>query len=88
MAKFSQYTSNGGQKNQKNVTEQELRERFDAYKDMSSSQLNQTLFEEVAKQKANGNFDYQGLEQMVDSMKSFLPAQEFEKVKRLLESLK
>ena len=86
MARFSQFSSN--EKNNARVTESDLKEKFDSYKDLSSGQLHQTLFEEVAKQKASGNFDYQALANMVESMRALLPQQDYEKVKKLLESLK
>lgn len=86
MARFSQFNSQ--KQNEKNVREEDIRQKFDTYKDMSKSQLSQTLLEEVAKQKAEGSFDYQRLESMVDSLQGMLPWQDYQNIRRLLESLK
>ena len=55
---------------------------------MSKQQLNQTLLSEVAKQKANGTFDYSQLESMVNSLQGVLPAKDYENIRSMLESLK
>ncbi|MBQ8444100.1 MAG: hypothetical protein IJX25_01960 [Clostridia bacterium] len=85
MAKFSQFkssTPNG------NVSEEQIRDKYNEYKDMSKQQLNQTLLSEVAKQKANGTFDYSQLESMVNSLQGVLPAKDYENIRSMLESLK
>ena len=84
MAKFSQYHQN----NKTKITEKDIRERFNEYKDMNSDDLHSTLLGEVAKQKSAGNFDYASLRSMVDSLSGVLPTSDYEKVVKLLESLK
>lgn len=83
MAKFSQF-----HQEKKNVSEKELKEKFNEYKDMNSADLHSTLLCEVAKQKSVGSFDYDSLRSMVDSLAGVLPAGDYEKVVKLLESLK
>jgi len=92
MSKLSQFSKN--QKNQsfsnekKKPSEEELKEKFDTYKDMSKEELNSQLFKEVARQKSQGTFDYNALENMVESLQGSLSAQDYNNIKRLLESLK
>ncbi len=76
------------QKPQNNITEDDIMEKYNSYKDLSSDQLNQELFKEVAKQKQNGSFDYQKLENMVEGLKGSLSPENYQNVKRILESLK
>lgn len=74
--------------NKKQVSQEDLQEKFDMYKDMSKDQLQNSLFQEVARQKNEGTFDYDGLKRMVDSLQGSISPNEFETIKRLLESLK
>ena len=82
MAKFSQFKSQNG------VGEDDIKNKYNSFKDMSKDELSKTLFQEVAKQKSDGNFNYSQLESMVDSLQSVLPSRDYENVRRLLESLK
>lgn len=86
MAKFSQFQNNN--RGNRNASQDEIRNKYDQYKDMSSTQLNQELLSEVARQKANGQFDYQALENMVNSLQGVLPWQDFQNIRRILETLK
>lgn len=86
MAKLSEFEFNN--KNNTNVSEEELRNKFDEYKDMSKEQLNSQLFSEVARQKAEGSFDYNKLAEMVENLRGALPEQDYNNIKRILESLK
>ena len=88
MAKFSQFNQSRSEKEAKGVSEDDVRKTFNAYKDMSQDQLNQTLLQEVARQKQSGTFDYKGLESMVNSLRGMLPEQDYQNIKRLLESIK
>jgi len=83
MAKFSQFKSQG-----KRVSEEDIKNKYNTFKDMSKDDLSKTLLQEVAKQKAEGSFDYSQLENMVNSLQGILPNGDFENVRRLLESLK
>lgn len=84
MAKFSQFHQN----DKANLTEKDIKDKFNEYKDMNSDELHSTLLSEVAKQKNAGNFDYGSLRNMVDSLSGVLPKSDYERVVKLLESLK
>ena len=88
MGKLAEFDFNKENKNTKNVTEEELRNKFDEYKDMSKEELNSQLFSEVARQKAMGTFDYDKLASLVESLKGSLPEQDFYNIIRILESLR
>ena len=83
MAKFSQFQSLG-----KGVSEEDIKNKYDTFKNMSKEDLGKTLFQEVAKQKADGTFNYSQLEGMVNSLQGVLPEADYENVRKLLESLK
>ena len=87
MGKISDFEFYNNYKDEK-VNEQDLKNKFDQYKDMSKDQLNSELFSEVARQKAEGCFDYQKLSLMVDNLKGILPDQDYNNIKRILESLR
>ena len=55
---------------------------------MSWSHLNKELFKEVAKQKQAGTFDYARLEGMLESLRGSLTEENYQNMKRILESLK
>ena len=74
--------------NKKNVSEKDIMEKYNEYKDLSASQLNDELFKEVAKQKQDGSFNYAQLENMVESLKGSLSPENYQNMKRILESLK
>ena len=82
MAKLSEFQS------AQNSDENKIREKFDTFKNMSKEQLNEQLLKEVSRQKGEGVFDYEKLSAMVENLKGFLPANEYENVKRILESLR
>ena len=85
MAKLSNFSSNNSQKN---VNEKSLQDAYNKYKDLSQSELFSTLMSEVAKQKENGTFDYNALENMVNSMQNAMPKENFDNIKRILNRLK
>lgn len=86
MTKLSEFKSDNRQK--KAVTEQDLQQTYEKYKDKSQSELFESLMQQVNLQKANGTFDYGTLEQMVNSLQGSLPKENFENIKRILERLK
>lgn len=88
MGKLSEFEFVKEQENGKNVNEQDIKQQFDKYKDMSKEELNSQLFNEVARQKAEGSFDYNKLAGMVESLKGTLPEQDYNNIKRILESLR
>ncbi len=89
MARLSQFQGKENKENaQKQATEGDIKAKFDQYKNMSQEELNDTLFQEVARQKQAGTFDYEGLSRMVGSLKGALPPQDYENIKRLLDGLR
>ena len=83
--KLSQFS---GDKKQKVVTENDLKHTYEKFKDMSQTELFDSLMQQVAVQKEKGTFDYKKLEEMVNSLQSSLPKENFENIKRILERLK
>ena len=70
MSKLSEFKNNKidekentqNNKTQKeNITEKDLMDKYNQYKDLDSNQIRDELFNEVARQKANGVFDYNKL---------------------------
>lgn len=88
MGRLSDFEINNKNNQSKKVSEQDLRDKFDYYKNMNQQQLNSELFSEVARQKANGTFDFNKLSQMVESLRGSLPEQDYNNIKRILESLR
>lgn len=91
MGRLSDFKSNDQEKKEQtkqNVTEKDVMDRYNMYKDMSSSQLNGELFKEVARQKQAGTFDYAKLENMLESLRGSLTDENYQNMKRILESLK
>lgn len=94
MGKLSQFSNENQNLNQKNTNAQkqasrnDIEDKFNTYKNMSKEELNNQLFKEVARQKSEGSFDYDSLARMVESLRGSLSPNEYENIKRLLESLK
>lgn len=83
---FADFEYKNEHKSQK--SEQDIKSRYDELKDLDRDSLQAKLNEEVAAQKANGTFNYELLQSSLESMRSFLPPEKFENLKRLLESIK
>ena len=90
MAKLSDFNKQLDTKTQtsNNVEENDIVKEYNKIKDLSQQEINAKLFDEVAKQKRDGTFDYQKLEQMVENLKGGLSEQDYKNVKRMLELLK
>ena len=90
MAKLSDFNKQLNTKTQtsNNVEENYIVKEYNKIKDLSQQEINAKLFDEVAKQKRDGTFDYQKLEQMVENLKGGLSEQDYKNVKRMLELLK
>ena len=90
MAKLSDFNKQLDTKTQtsNNVEENDIVKEYNKIKDLSQQEINAKLFDEVAKQKRDGTFDYQKLEQMVENLKGGLSEQDYKNVKRMLERLK
>ena len=81
MARLSQFSPS-------EKTREELKEKYDTYKNMNSSELNAQLYKEVARQKSSGTFDYNALSNMVESLRGSIPEGDYNNIKRILESLR
>lgn len=68
--------------------EQEIKDRYEKLKDLDHDSLQAKLYEEVAMQKANGTFNYELLQSSLESMRTFLPSENYQNLKRLLESIR
>lgn len=90
MAKLSDFNidnKNSEPQNQK-VSQEELYQKYNEYKDLSQSQLNNELFKEVSRQKQNGTFNYQQLESMLEGLRPTLGEENYKNMKRILENLR
>ncbi len=82
-------TASANKTDKKKVTDAEqIQQTYDQLKNLDASSLQARLAEEVAQQKANGTFNYSLLQSSLESMKAFLPPENYENLKRLLESIK
>ena len=88
MGRLSDFKYNQKNDINENVSEEQIKEKFNEYKNLSHDELSNELFKEVARQKNQGTFDYQKLNSMVESLKGALPEESFNNMKRILESLK
>lgn len=82
----------GEQDLNKRVKDEEVQEdiyrEYDKIKNMSESQAQSKLMEEVFKQKQNGTFDFNALANQVESLKGYLPEKDYLNLKGMLENLK
>ena len=89
MGKLSQFDNTKRQdKRAETVSEEDIAKKYNSLKDMPKDQLERQLFDEVAKQKREGTFDYEQLESLVEGLKSGLSEQDYQNVKRMLSLLK
>ena len=87
---FSQFTKQNLQQDE--IKEEKLKgdikSSYDQLKDLNTDQLSKKLFDEVSRQKKNGTFDYEMLISSVESIKHLIPKENYENLKRLLNSIK
>ena len=89
MGKLSQFDYTKRQdKRAETVSEEDIAKKYNSLKDMPKDQLEKQLFDEVAKQKREGTFDYEQLESLVEGLKNGLSEQDYQNVKRMLSLLK
>lgn len=91
MPKLSDFNFNNTEKNHTSDNsnfEQDIYQKYNQYKDLSESELNRELLNEVARQKSNGSFDYNRLAGMLESIRGALGEENYRNMKRILESLK
>jgi len=68
--------------------EEKVQTTYEELKNLSNDELTSRLYSEVAKQKSNGTFDYNMLNNSIESIKGYMPTETYENIKRMLESLK
>lgn len=83
---------NDNQKQDSNKYDENMKEnlqnKFNEFSQMSQENLMQELFKEVAKQKNNGTFDYQKLEQTLSILRPTLGEDNYQNMKKILENLR
>lgn len=62
--------------------------QYSDIKNLTQKEADDMLTQEVKKQKQNGTFDFQKLQQQVDLLKEYLPEKDFLALQKLLQSLK
>ena len=85
---FSNFCKNQDSRAYENVNKESLKETYDSLKDLSGDELTQKLYNEVKKQKENGDFDFNALSENIERLKMFLPCETYENMKNMLEKLK
>lgn len=96
MSKLSDFKNNNNLKEERNskeikdepVDEKKLKEKYDEYKDMSQKDLSDELFKEVSRQKSKGTFNYNALNAMIENLRPSLSKEQYQNMKRILDSLK
>ena len=74
--------SSVGNENTKNVEE-----LYDKYKDKNEDELLSELFKNVAKQKEDGTFNYEGLLNTINKVSPFLSKEQNLKIKEILKNI-
>ena len=85
---FSNFCKENKSKEQENKKKETLQGTYDDLKNLSSDELTQKLYSEVKKQKENGEFDFEALRENVERLKMFLPQENYENIKNMLEKIK
>lgn len=70
------------------VSEETIRDTYDKYKNMSQSELQDSLFKEVEKQKADGSFDINALEGALENISPMLSAEQMANIKNYLDRMR
>lgn len=87
--KLSEF-KNEKQNSQKTSTKSDadLMDKYNELKDLSHDDLSKKLIDEVARQKQNGTFNYNQILQTMEGLKGFMPQENYENMKRILDTLK
>ena len=87
---FSQFTKSsvGREEKKEEFSQENIMREYEELKSMNNDQLTSRLFEEVAKQKRDGTFDFNALSQSVESLKNYIPEETYINLKKLLENLR
>lgn len=70
------------------VREETIRATYDKYKNMSQGELQDSLFKEVEKQKADGSFDINALEGALNNIAPMLSAEQMANIKNYLDRMR
>ncbi len=76
------------QNNKEDKKQEDLMGQYNDLKDLSQDDLTRKLFEETTRQKQEGTFDYEKLSSTLNSLSMYMPKENFEKMKSILERLK
>lgn len=63
-------------------------DKYNELKDLSHDDLSKKLIDEVARQKQNGTFNYNQILQTMEGLRGFMPQENYENMKRILDTLK
>lgn len=66
----------------------DLMDKYNELKDLSHDDLSKKLIDEVARQKQNGTFNYNQILQTMEGLRGFMPQENYENMKRILDTLK
>ncbi len=80
--------SNFNNQVKKDKSQEDMMGKYNELKDLSEDDLTRKLFEETSRQKQEGTFDYEKLSSTLDSLKGYLPEENYKKMKSILENLK
>lgn len=83
---FSDYLKNENEKVK--ISDENLMSTYDSLKDLSGEELNKKLFDEVKRQKMEGTFNFDALNQSIESIRGYMTEETYNNIKGILESLK
>ena len=88
--KLSEYKNEQNQQetNKNKAPEKSVEDLYNTYKNMNQSELMQTLFSEVAKQKQQGSFDYNKLQNSLNQVMPYLNDEQKKNLLTILQQLK
>ncbi len=75
-------------KTKQQKTQGQIKEEIDELSQCSSDELMQRLAGEIAKQKADGVFDYERLKNSIEQIKIYLPKQTYENMMDVIRTFK
>lgn len=86
--KLSDFNNSSTRQSDSASSNDDLMSKYNELKDLSQDDLSKTLLEEVKRQKQNGTFNYQQIASTMESLKGFIPSENYENMKRILDSFK
>lgn len=76
------------EKENKGMSESELRNQVDHYSKFSQSQLLGELFSQVEKQKSKGEFNFEKIASQIEGIKPMLSEEQIKNINKLLNQIK